>query len=165
MKNRDSNENIYRNMEKPYALLQVHILFSFHTLNIYYFVKPMQIYGIFTEYPWKIMENMRKIIPFLSISFHNLFRMTRFSRSFLRSFLEKIGEFRRKSENIGEKWRISETSFRFHSFSFHFIPLHSTSFHFHSIFFLFIPQPLDFLPQMLNLTIHNKKVIFLFGRT
>ena len=41
----------------------------------------MQIYGIFTEYPWKIMENMRKIIPFLSISFHNLFRMTRFSRS------------------------------------------------------------------------------------
>ena len=30
----------------------------------------MQIYGIFTEYPWKIMENMRKIIPFLSISFH-----------------------------------------------------------------------------------------------
>lgn len=30
----------------------------------------MQIYGIFTEYPWKIMENMRKIIPFLSFSFH-----------------------------------------------------------------------------------------------
>nr|DAH36155.1 MAG TPA: hypothetical protein [Caudoviricetes sp.] len=37
MKNRDSNENIYRNMEKPYAFLQVHIFFSFHTL-IYYFV-------------------------------------------------------------------------------------------------------------------------------
>lgn len=32
MKNRDSNENIYRNLEKCYALLQVHILFSFHTL-------------------------------------------------------------------------------------------------------------------------------------
>lgn len=31
----------------------------------------MQIYGIFTEYPWKIMENMRKIIPFLSFSFLN----------------------------------------------------------------------------------------------
>nr|DAE22334.1 MAG TPA: NADH-quinone oxidoreductase chain 15 [Siphoviridae sp. ctETl1] len=31
MKNRDSNENIYRNMEKPYALLQVHIFFSVHT--------------------------------------------------------------------------------------------------------------------------------------
>lgn len=58
----------------------------------------MQIYGILTEYPWKIMENMRKIIPFLSISFHNLFRMTRFRgrfRSFFRSFLEKIGEYRR----------------------------------------------------------------------
>ena len=34
MKNRDSNENIYRNMEKPYLLLQVHIFFSFHTLYI-----------------------------------------------------------------------------------------------------------------------------------
>ena len=31
MKNRDSNENIYRNMEKPYALLQVHIFISVHT--------------------------------------------------------------------------------------------------------------------------------------
>lgn len=48
-------------------------IYSFLSIpNIYYFVKPMQIYGIFTEYPWKIMENMRKIIPFLSISFLNL---------------------------------------------------------------------------------------------
>ena len=39
-----------------------------------------------------------------------------------------------------------------------FIPFLSTS-------FLFIPQTLDFLPQMLNLTGYNKKVIFLFGRT
>lgn len=101
----------------------------------------MQIYGIFTEYPWKIMENMRKIIPFLSISFHNLFP----DDPFFRSFSEKIGEFRRKMENIGDIF----------PFSFIFIPLHST----------FIPQPLDFLPQMLNLTIHNKKVIFLFGGT
>lgn len=93
----------------------------------------MQIYGIFTEYPWKIMENMRKIIPFLSISFHNLFRMTRFSRSFSVVFGRFFGHFWRKSENIGEKWRISGKSFRFHSFSF-----------------LFIPQPLDFLPQMLK---------------
>lgn len=93
----------------------------------------MQIYGIFTEYPWKIMENMRKIIPFLSISFHNLFRMTRFSRSFSVVFGRFFGHFWRKSENIGEKWRISGKSFRFHSFSF-----------------LFIPQTLDFLPQMLK---------------
>lgn len=85
----------------------------------------MQIYGIFTEYPWKIMENMRKIIPFLSISFHNLFRMPRFSRSFsvvfgrfqsfLRSFLEKIGEFRRKMENIGEIFPFSFLFFPFRS--------------------------------------------------
>lgn len=83
----------------------------------------MQIYGIFTEYPWKIMENMRKIIPFLSISFHNLFRMTRFSRSFSVVFGRFFGHFWRKSENFGEKWRISEKSFRFLSFSFHFITL------------------------------------------
>lgn len=108
----------------------------------------MQIYGIFTEYPWKIMENMRKIIPFLSISFLNLLPDEPFSRSFPVVFGRFCGHFRRKSENFGEKWRISETSFRFYSF-----------------LFLFVPQPLDFLPQMLNLTIHNKKVIFLFGRT
>jgi hypothetical protein len=53
-------------------------------------------------------------------------------RSFFRSFLEKIGEYRGKMENIGE---IIPFSFRFYSF-----------------LFLFIPQPLDFLPQMLNLT-------------
>nr|DAZ40238.1 MAG TPA: hypothetical protein [Caudoviricetes sp.] len=32
MNNRDSNEKIYRNLEKCYTLLQVHIIFSFHTL-------------------------------------------------------------------------------------------------------------------------------------
>ena len=37
--------------------------------------------------------------------------------------MENIGEYRRKMENIGEKWRISEKSFRFLSFSFHFITL------------------------------------------
>ena len=46
MNNRDNNENIYRHLEKCYALLQVHILFSFHTLIYYYLVKPVQIYGI-----------------------------------------------------------------------------------------------------------------------
>ena len=85
----------------------------------------MQIYGIFTEYPWKIMENMRKIIPFLSISFHNLFPDDPFSRSFPVVFAVIPGENQRISENIGEKWRISETSFRFLSV---FIPFHSFSF-------------------------------------
>lgn len=115
----------------------------------------MQIYGIFTEYPWKIMENMRKIIPFLSISFHNLFRMTRFSRSFSVVFSVISGENRRISEKNGEYRRKMEDIGDIFPFSFLFFPLHYT----------FIPQPLDFLPQMLNLTIHNKKVIFLFGRT
>lgn len=96
----------------------------------------MQIYGILTEYPWKIMENMRKIIPFLSISFHNLFRMTRFSRSFSVVFGRFFGHFWRKSENIGEKWRISEKNGEFRGkmenfgeifpFSFLFFPLHYT---------------------------------------
>ena len=93
----------------------------------------MQIYGIFTEYPWKIMENMRKIIPFLSFSFLNLLPDDPFSRSFPVVFGRFCGHFWRKSENIGEKWRISGKSF-------HFFPLHYTS----------IPQPLDFLPQMLK---------------
>ena len=109
----------------------------------------MQIYGIllrfrgiFTENAWKITENMRKIVEFPRNSFHNLFPDDPFSRSFSVVFavifgenwriLEKIGEYRRKMENIGD---IFPFSFRFYSFSF-----------------LFVPQPLYFLPQMLNLT-------------
>lgn len=84
----------------------------------------MQIYGIFTEYPWKIMENMRKIIPFLSISFHNLFRMTRFSRSFSVVFSVISGENRRISEKNGEYRRNLSV----------FFPFLSTSLHFHSSF-------------------------------
>lgn len=82
----------------------------------------MQIYGIFTEYPWKIMGNMRKIIPFLSISFHNLFRMTRFSRSFSVVFSVISGENQRISEKNGEYRRHLSV----------FIPFLSTSLHFHS---------------------------------
>lgn len=94
----------------------------------------MQIYGIFTEYPWKIMENMRKIIPFLSISFHNLFRMTRFSRSFSVVFGRFFGHFWRKSENFGEKWRISEKNGEYRGNLSVFFPFLSTSLHFHSSF-------------------------------
>ena len=77
----------------------------------------MQIYGIFTEYPWKIMENEWKIIPFLSFSFLNLLPDDPFSRSFLRSFSEKIRKFRRKIENLVE----------FSRKSFLFIPFYSSS--------------------------------------
>ena len=41
----------------------------------------MQIYGIFTEYPWKIMENTRKIMEFSRNSFLNLLPDDPFSRS------------------------------------------------------------------------------------
>lgn len=151
-------------------------IYSFLSIpNIYYLVKPMQIYGIllnicgillnirgktekygeFHGILWifhgKCVENHSFLFHFFPFHSSTSCRMTRFRgrfRSFLRSFSEKIGEFRRKMENIGE-------IIPFHSFSFHFIPLS----------FLFIPQTLDFLPQMLNLTGYNKKVIFLFGRT
>jgi hypothetical protein len=118
----------------------------------------MQIYGIllnirgktenFVEFCGIFTENTWKIIPFYSISFLNLLPDDPFSRLFSVVFGRFCGHFRRKMENIGEIF----------PFSFLFFPLHYTS-------FLFIPQPLDFLPQMLNLTRYNKKVIFLFGRT
>lgn len=98
----------------------------------------MQIYGIFTEYHGKYAENH-------SISFHFIPQPLSDDPFFAVVFGRFFGHFWRKSEKIGEYRRNL----------FLFIPLHST----------FIPQPLDFLPQMLNLTIHNKKVIFLFGGT
>ncbi len=114
--------------------------------------------GILWNFHGKCVENHSfsfLFIPFLSST---SCRMTRFCgrfRSFSVVFAVISGEKRRISEKNGEYRRKMETSFRFHSFSFHFITLS----------FLFIPQTLDFLPQMLNLTIYNKKVIFLFGRT
>lgn len=63
MKNRDSNENIYRNLEKCYALLQVHILFSFHTLLYILLIthrKVRKIIGENRRISEKIGENQRK---------------------------------------------------------------------------------------------------------
>ena len=63
MKNRDSNENIYRHLEKCYALLQVHILFSFHTLLYILLIthrKVRKIIGEFQRKSEKIGENQRK---------------------------------------------------------------------------------------------------------
>ena len=69
----------------------------------------LNIRGIFTENAWKITENMRKIVEFPRNSFLNTYLDDPFSRSFpvvsrsfSRSFLEKIREFRRISENFGE---------------------------------------------------------------
>jgi len=59
MKNRDSNENIYRHLEKCYALLQVHILFSFHTLLYILLIthcKVRKIIGEFQRKSEKIRE-------------------------------------------------------------------------------------------------------------
>lgn len=110
----------------------------------------MQIYGIFTEYPWKIMENMRKIIPFLSISFLNLLPDDPFSRSFPVVFGRFFGHFWRKSENFGEKWRISGKSFRFLSFSFLFFPRHYTSIPQYPVFMLYNMFIVDTLSERLN---------------
>lgn len=63
MKNRDSNENIYRHLEKCYALLQVHILFSFHTLLYILLIthrKVRKIIGEFQRKSEKIGENWGK---------------------------------------------------------------------------------------------------------
>ena len=103
----------------------------------------MQIYGIFTEYHGKYAENH-------SISFHFIPQPLSDDPYFAVVFGRFFGHFWRKSENIGEKWRISEKNGEYRGNLFLFIPLHYT----------FIPQPLDFLPQMLNLTGYNKKVIF-----
>ena len=78
----------------------------------------MQIYGIFTEYPWKIMENMRKIIPFLSTTSFGcpVFR-GRF-RSFSVVFAVIPGENRRISEKNGEYRGNLSVFIPFLSFSF-----------------------------------------------
>lgn len=49
MNNRDNNENIYRHLEKCYALLQVHILFSFHTLIYILLIKHRKVRKIIGE--------------------------------------------------------------------------------------------------------------------
>lgn len=73
-------------------------------------------------------------------------RMTHFSGRF-RSF---SGHFRRKMENIGEKWRISETSFRFLSV---FIPFHSS----------FSNYIITFAPEFIQLIAVMKKIILILA--
>lgn len=125
------------------------IILFFPYLNIYYLLKPLQIYGIllnicgillnnrgktekngeFRGILWnfhgKYVENHSFLFhffpqplagwPIFAVVFGHF-------RSFLRSFLEKIGEFRRKMENIGEIF----------PFSFLFFPLHYTFIPFYS---------------------------------
>ena len=81
---------------------------------------------------WKICGKSFHFFPFLSISFHNLFRMTRFSRSFSVVFGRFCGHSWRKSENIGEKWRISGKSFHFFPLHYTFIPFYSSTPRFYS---------------------------------
>lgn len=133
----------------------------------------MQIYGIllrfrgiFTENAWKTVEKQWKIVEFPRNSFLNLLPDDPFSRSFPVVFGRFRGHSWRKSENFREYRGKSENIGENHSISFHFIPLHYTFFPQYPDFMLYnifpaIPQ--FFKPQMLNLTIHNKIVIFLFG--
>ena len=93
----------------------------------------MQIYGIFTENQGKYVKNRGKRVENSGISVEFIPRDGRTkgrSCGRFRSFPVVSGRFcgysRRKSENIGENreyQRISEKSFRFLSFSFHFITL------------------------------------------
>lgn len=129
MKNRDSNENIYRNLEKCYALLQVHIFFSFHTL-IYIISLNRCKYTEFSRNirgkSWKICGKSFHFFPFHSST---SCRMTRFRgrfRSFSVVFGRFCGHFWRKTENFGEKWRISENLVEFSRKSFLFIPFLSS---------------------------------------
>jgi hypothetical protein len=83
--------------------------------------------GKHTENMRKIEENAWKIIPFLSFSFLNLLPDDPFSRSFPVVFGRFCGHFWRKSENFGEKWRISGNLVEFSRKSFLFIPFYSFS--------------------------------------
>lgn len=91
----------------------------------------LNIRGIFTENAWKTVEKQWKIVEFPRNSFLNTYLDDPFSRSFpvvsrsfFRSFLEKISENQRISEKIRE----------YRGKSFLFIPFLSTSLHFHSSF-------------------------------
>ena len=146
MKNRDSNENIYRNLEKCYALLQVHILFSFHTLLYILLIthrKVRKIIGENQRISEKIRENRGKSENFRGkctenrgISEESIPRSGRTegrSCGRFRSFPVVFGRFSGHFRSFLVMIPIdSAKSFRFipnDSFSFHFIPL---SFHFHS---------------------------------
>ena len=124
------------------------ILF-FPYLNIYYLVKPMQIYGIllnicgillnirgktekygeFHGILWifhgKCVENHSFLFHFFPFHSSNSCQLTHFRgrfRSFSVVFGRFCGHFRRKSENFGEKWRISENLVEFSRKSFLFFP-------------------------------------------
>ena len=93
MNNRDNNENIYRHLEKCYALLQVHILFSFHTLLYILLITHRKVRKIIGEYQRKsekIRENRGKSGNFRGI--HSSKWQNR--REILRSFPAISGRFR-----------------------------------------------------------------------
>lgn len=129
MNNRDNNENIYRHLEKCYALLQVYILFSFHTL-IYIISLNRCKYTEFSRNirgkSWKICGKSFHFFPFHSST---SCRMTRFRGRF-RSFSVVFAVI------SGENQRISEKNGEYRGNHSVFIPFLSTSLHFHSFLFL-----------------------------
>ena len=91
----------------------------------------MQIYGIFTENRGKYVKNRGKCTENRGISEESIPRSGRTEgrscgrfQSFLRSFLEKIREFRRISEKNGEYRRHLSVFF---PFLFLFVPFHSST--------------------------------------
>lgn len=124
MNNRDNNENIYRHLEKCYALLQVHILFSFHTLIYILFTKTDANIRNFIEISWNFHG---KCVENHSFSFLFIPQPLAGWPIFSVVFGRFCGHSRRKSENFRENQRISEKIIPFLSISLHFL---SISLHF-----------------------------------
>lgn len=152
MKNRDSNENIYRNMEKPYLLLQVHIFFSFHTLIYILLIKHRKVRENNREnqrISGKIRENRGKSGKIGEFSRKMRGKSGKFSgihssrwqnrREILRSFPVISGHFRSFFRSF--LVMIPNDSAK----SFRFIPIDSFSFLFFPFYYTFIPQPLVFM--------------------
>ena len=143
MKNRDSNENIYRNLEKCYALLQVHILFSFHTLLYILLIthrKVRKIIGENRRISEKIGENQRKSgkigeFPRKMRGKSGNFRGIHSSkwqnrREILQSFPVVFGRFRSHFRSFLD---MIPNDSRFFPFSFLFIPFHSSTPRFYAL--------------------------------
>lgn len=132
MKNRDSNENIYRNMEKCYALLQVHIIFSFHTLLYIKHRKVRKIIGEFQRKSEKIGENRRISGKNRGISEENARKIEEFPRNPFLEVAEPKGDpavvFGRFCSHFRSFLDMIPNDSRFFPFSF-----------------LFVPQPLVFM--------------------
>ena len=88
-----------------------------------------EFHGILWIFHGKCVENHSFLFHFFPFHSSNSCQLTHFRgrfRSFSVVFGRFCGHFRRKSENFGEKWRISENLVEFSRKSFLFIPFLSS---------------------------------------